>query len=804
MIKKTLLLLIFSAIAIASAFCQQTVYIMGNVVGEYEQPLEFVTVAQANSNRAVYTDSKGNYSIEVKANEPIKLVFNIVGYNTREYTLPPIDEDSYLDIKMTLSSKELPQITVEGNTLDVIRKRLNHITNLKPSNPSIDGGIESLLTTMGGVSSNNELSSQYAVRGGNFDENMVYVNGIEIYRPQLIRNAQQEGLSFINPKMIKSIDFSTGGFTAEYGDKMSSVLDVGYKRPERPFEGSISASFLGGDVYIGSSSERFSQVTSVRYKTTSSLLKTTDTDAEYKPDFIDAQTYMAFNITNMWEASFLGNISSNRYSFTPKTRETTFGTIQNAHNFKVYFNGWENDKFITHQGALSLKGKISKSVTLGISGSIFGSDENESYDIKSQYVLQDVTIDDGTASGNTITGIGSYQEHARNKLQSNIFNLSHIGVAKLSNHDLKWGLTYQREKVKDRIDEWEMRDSIGYSQPHNEELLNLFFNLKSKNNIESSRYSAFVQDMYRLHTNNGLFIFNFGVRTSHWDFNKETTFSPRGTIAFIPEKNARLIFRFSSGIYYQSPFYKEMLRTSTLNENTTTELNKDIRSQKSIHFVLGNDIHFKTGESPFKLTTEIYYKRLSDLIPYTVNNVKIRYSGENSSKGYIAGMDMKLYGEFVPGVDSWISFSLMKTQQDLDGHKVPLPSDQLYNISGFFQDYFPGYERLTLSLRGVFAQGLPFSPPYVGFENGHFRNTAYRRFDLGMAWQILGEDFDIRHRNRFCNTFRNIWFGVDVFNLFDIKNTNTHYWITDAYKHQYAVPNYLTGRQISAKVTIDF
>lgn len=789
-----------------TTYAQEKVTIMGYVIGEYEQALDYVTVAQDGTNNVTYTDQEGFYFLDIKKNEPFKLIFRYVGYKDREYLLPAIDEDSHLDVKLNRIASDLPEVTVEGNTLGTIRQRLNYLTGVKPSNPSIDGGIEGLLVTMGGVNSSNELSTQYSVRGGNFDENMVYVNGIEIYRPLLIRNAQQEGLSFINPKMIKNIDFSTGGFTAEYGDKMSSVLDVGYKKTNVPFEGSATASLLGGDIYIGSSSKAFSQVTGVRYKTTQSLLNTTDTDAEYEPNFIDAQTYMSLNLSDKWEASFLGNYSMSKYNFTPKTRETKFGTIENVQNFKVYFKGWEKDKFITHQAALSLKYKPSEHVDLNLTSSIFGSNEYERYDIGSEYVLREMNTDgnNSTQDPNSMIGIGAYHEHARNDLQSDILTFSHTGQAELGKHKLKWGLSYQKEKINDKINEWEMRDSIGYSQPQKDNLLEVYSNLKAKNNIESTRYSAFLQDSYRMETNSGLFIFNLGVRASHWDFNKETIISPRGVVAFIPERNNNLAFRFSTGIYYQSPFYKEFQKIKANNTNNTIELNKDINSQKSIHFVVGNDLHFRSGNSPFKFTTELYYKSLSNLIPYTVNNVKIRYAGENKSKGYIAGVDFKLYGEFVSGVDSWISLSLMKTEQDIEGKKVPLPTDQQYNISFFFQDYFPGYQRLTMSLKGVYAAGLPFNSPHRGYEIGYFRNPAYKRFDIGFAWQMLGEDFAIRNRSSFWGTFKDIWLGVDIFNLFDMKNTSTHYWITDAYQSQYAVPNYLTGRQLSAKLVVNF
>lgn len=806
MTKKTIFIL-FLTLFFLSLSAQDKVRILGTVTGEYGQAMEFVTVSQVGTNNATQTNIEGNYSLTIEKGVPHKIKFNYIGYTSKTLDLPAIYNDIILDAKLTKSTSSLPEVMVEGNTINTIRERLDHIVKVDPSNPSISSGLEGLLVTMGGVSSTNELSTQYMVRGGNFDENMVYVNGIEIYRPLLIRNAQQEGLSFVNPKMVKTVDFSTGGFTAEYGDKMSSVLDVGYKRPTHSFEGSASASFLGGDLYLGSSSKTFSQVTGVRYKTTRSLLKTTDTDAEYKPDFIDAQTYMALNLSKTWEVSFLGNYSHNIYRFTPKNQETKFGTISSIRNFQAYFDGWEKDKFITHQAALSLKGKVSKNVELTFSGSTFGSNEYERYDIDSRYLLREVIGDskeENPTDPNALIGIGSYHEHARNKLNSKIHSFSHRGDAKLDSHELRWGLTYQREIINDQINEWELRDSIGYSQSPTSDFLSVYSNLKSKNKIESNRFSAYLQDTYKAFSDGGLWIFNLGARVSHWDYNKETIVSPRGAIAFIPSRNDNLVFRFSTGLYYQAPYYKELQHIVNKEGNNVIELNKDIKSQQSLHFVLGNDIHFKSSGRLFKFTTEMYYKALSNLIPYTVNNVKIRYEGENKAKGYIAGMDMKLYGEFIPGVDSWVSFSLMKTEQKYNGFSVPLPTDQAYNISFFFQDYFPGYERLTMSLKGVFAQGLPFGAPYRGFEKGYFRNPAYKRFDLGFAWKVLGEDFSIRSRSSFCGAFRNVWLGMDVFNIFEMKNTNTHYWITDAYNSQYAIPNYLTGRQVSAKLVIDF
>lgn len=804
MVKKSILLLF---VLISSLSYAQQIRIVGKVSNSQRQPLENVSVSQLNSRNGVMTNSKGEYTLSLTSADSVKVIFTLVGYLQHQYIIPRPTQDIELNVTLQEDSRELGVVTVEGKrTVTTVIERIDYLATRRASSPW--GTLESLLVTMGGVSTNNELSSQYSVRGGNFDENIVYVNGIEIYRPLLVRSAQQEGLSFINPSMVQTVGFSAGGYSAEYGDKMSSVLDITYRKP-KAFEGSFSAGFLGGDVHVGNKSGNFSQITGIRYKTIRSLLNTTDTKAEYDPDFFDIQTYMTYDLSPKWEVSFLGNYSHNIYKYIPKTRSTTFGTLEMLRNFTVHFNGREKDKFLTYQGALTLKGKINENLNLGITGSTFSSDENERYDIEGSYLLKEFDL-----SGNEVTdpsavlGIGTYMEHARNKVESEVYTLTHFGDFKLDSHLLKWGLTYQKENIKDKIKEWEMRDSAGYSIPNTGTDLDLFSNLKSDNRINSSRFSGFLQDTYTFNTNSGLFILNAGVRASYWTFNKEFIFSPRGALAFVPEGMDNFSVRLAGGIYYQAPFYKEFQRVVNVDGNNTVVLNKDIKSQKSVHIVLGSDYYFGGGGEhnapPFKLSGEIYYKKLSDLVPYTVNNVKVRYSGENSAKGYTMGLDLKLYGEFIPGADSWISFGLMKAQQEIEGIKVPMPTDQRYNFALFYQDYFPGYERLRMSLRGLLSHGLPVSAPYRGYENGYFRTSAYKRVDIGFSWQVLGEDFAIRNRSSFCKAFKNIWLGLDVFNIFDMQNVNTYNWVSDVYGYQYAVPNYLTGRQLTVKLIAEF
>lgn len=805
MIKKNILLLL---IFITSLAYSQQIKITGKITNQQGKLLEHVSISEINSRNGVITNERGEYALSIQPKDSIKIIFSLIGYQRHQYIIPNPTSDLVLNITLKEDNNTLGTVTIEGlQTVTTVIERVDYLATRRASNPW--GSIESLLVTMGGVSSTNELSSQYSVRGGNFDENIVYVNGNEIYRPLLVRSAQQEGLSFINPDMVQTVGFSAGGYSAEYGDKMSSVLDITYKKPKE-FEASASAGLLGGSVHIGNSTGKFSQITGIRYKTTQSLLSTSETKAEYAPSFIDAQTYITYDLSPKWEVSMLGNYSHNTYEYTPKTRSTSFGTLTMPRNFTAYFDGWEKDRFITYQAALTLKGSINENLNIGITGSTFSSDERERYDIEGYYILKEQNIVEGNEAfdESSLLGIGRYIEHARNQVKSGVYTISHFGDFKIGSNLLKWGLTYQQENVRDKIKEWEMRDSAGYSLPNTGIDVNLYSNLKADNKIKPSRFSGYIQDSYKLNTDNGLFIINAGLRASYWTFNEELIVSPRGAIAFVPNGMENFSIRLAGGIYYQAPFYKEFQKTVNLDGNNVIELNKDIKSQKSIHIVLGTDYYFGGGgehnSPPLKLSGEIYYKKLSDLIPYTVNNVKIRYSGDNSSKGFALGMDMKLYGEFIPGVDSWISLGIMKTQQEINGVKVPLPTDQRFNFALFYQDYMPGYERLKMSLRGLWSQGLPVSAPYKGYENGYFRTPAYKRVDIGFSWQILGENFAIRNTNSLCKALKNIWLGIDIFNIFDMQNTNTYYWITDIYNHQYAVPNYLTGRQVNAKLLIEF
>lgn len=792
--------LLFILVSI-SAFGQKRVKITGYVRDADGNPLELVLVQIKSSMNGTMTNEKGYYSLTTSPGDSIAVIFSCLGYNKAERILPLVEQDMRLNVQMNNISFDLGEVVATASRLQTNTLQTIDADRVKLLPDPAGGSIESLVVTFAGVSSSNELSSQYSVRGGSYDENIVYVNGLEVFRPLLIRSGQQEGLSFINPDLTESVNFAAGGFEARYGDKMSSVLDISYKKP-KTFEGSASASLLGANAYIGSSVGKFTQVTGVRYKTGRSLLKTMDTDAEYQPDFIDLQSYMTYQLAPKWEVNFLGNLASNRFKFTPHSRETKFGTVENAKDFNVYFtNSRERDKFETLFGALTLKHNPNENTELGLQASAFTSKEIETYDITGDYWLDQVSDD--------VTGkdVIRYHEHARNRLNSNIINIGHYGSARIKSNTLKWGATVQMEKINDRISEWEKRDSAGYSLPQGGSTVNVIANLYSDNQIQSSRISGYFQDDFRFRTKQGKFYLVGGIRGSYWTFNKEFIFSPRISLGFIPNFDQNLMLRAASGIYYQSPFYKE-LRQTVQDEagNNLIELNKEIKSQRSIHFILGGDYTFRTADRNFKVSAEMYYKKLDDLIPYTVDNVKIRYYGENCAKGHAMGVDVKFFGEFVPGTDSWISFSLMKAEQTIrDMVTVPMPNSQGYNISLFFQDYFPGYKRIKLNLKGVLTGGLPFIAPRKTYEEvkGCFRTPAYKRVDLGFSYQLAGGTDAIMDRG-FFRHLKNIWVGVDVFNLFDMKNVSSYYWITNIDNEQYAVPNYLTGRQLNVRLIVDF
>lgn len=756
----------------------------GKVIDEEGNALELVTISCAAQGKVTMSNLKGEFSISLNTADSVEVKFTMVGYGVRKRVFRRPKG------KMTVQIVMHPAATLNEITVTQRRRQTSQMeqlnTNDLKGNPSTTGNaVEELIQQQAGVSSHNELSSHYNVRGGSFDENSVYINQVEVYRPLLISSGQQEGLSVINPNMVEKVGFSTGGFNAKYGDKMSSVLDISYRRA-KGFEANATASLLGASGYLGYGNRKFSMSHGLRYKTNKYLLGSLETTGEYNPKFIDYQTYISYLPNNRWSVDFIGNISDNHYNFKPESRETSFGTMADIKQFKVYFDGEEKDRFTTLFGALGVTRNIKDSTSIKFITSAFHTKESETYDIAGQYWLDDTQTQESL-------GIGTYMEHARNYLTADVVSFKLIGHHQTRRHNIEAGISIKLEKIKEQAREYEMRDSSGYSIPHSANRLDMIYTLSAKNNISSNRIEAYIQDTYRWNKGNSYYTLNYGVRLANWSFNKETTVSPRASLAIVPAFNNDITFRIATGLYYQAPFYKEMRDTTTVNGITTAILNDHIKSQQSIHFIAAADYRFKMLNRPFKFTAEAYYKAMSNLIPYNVQNMKITYYGENVSKGYAAGIDLKLYGEFVPGTDSWLTLSLMSTRQKYNNEWVPMPTDQRWAVNLHFTDYFPGTERWKMTLRLAFADGLPFGAPHRGLEQQQFRAPAYKRADIGMSYCALKNTKGIK----------GLWLGLDCLNLFGISNVNSYYWVTDVTNIQWGVPNFLTGRQINAKISLN-
>lgn len=797
-----LIISLFLLIGSLNALCAN-VNIRGRVTDDANEPVVAASVKVAGIALGTTTNTDGSYKLSVAERDTLVLVFSCIGFDEVRRPLVGANGDLTINVRMRQKTKELGGVEVTE-----LKRQTGAMQTISPdtyrTSPDATGGsVEAVIATMAGVSSSNELSSQYSVRGGTYDENSVYINGIEVYRPQLISSGQQEGLSIINPDLVGAVGFSTGGFPAEYADKMSSALDITYRQPEA-FEGSVGVSLMGANLAIGQSSSRFSQLHGIRYKRNNSLLSSMETKGEYDPSFFDYQTNLTLKLSDKWRMSFLGNIAVNLYKFTPQNRTTTFGTANDAKKFTVYFDGHEKDRFETFFGAYTLGYSPSKSTDLSLIFSGFLNNELVAYDISGEYWLDQAGTGGDESVGGEL-GVGRYHEHARNRLKSTVFDLSFKGETRLRRHTLGYGVTLKHEKIMERSREWERRDSAGYSLPFDPDALKVIYNLSSNHDLSSSRFSAFIQDNFRFSSSAGYFNINAGVRMSYWSFNKEFLVSPRLSMGFVPERNNRWTFRFATGLYYQSPFYKEFRLPGTdADGNTVIALNSDIKSQRSFQFILGSDYTFRAFSRPFKFSAEAYYKALSNLVPYEIDNLKLVYSGKNESKGYAMGLDLKLFGQFVPGSDSWISASLMKTQEDLHGVKVPRPNDRRYGFALYFTDYFPKIPKLKFSLRGIFNDGLPQTAPRSSRDKDYFRTPSYKRVDIGLQYGLLTPLKEGESREGFLRHFKSIWLGFDVFNLFDISNVSSYYWVTDVNEIQYAVPNYLTRRQFNVRLTIDF
>lgn len=777
----TILMLTMSTLkALADDFA-----LKGKVIDEEGHALELVTVSCAAQGKITMTNLKGEFSLNLKTADSVEVRFTMVGYGVRKRVFRRPKGKMTVQIVMHPATT-LSEVIVTQRRRQTSQTEQLNTKDLKQTPSTTGNAVEELIQQQSGVSTHNELSSQYNVRGGSFDENSVYINQTEVYRPLLISSGQQEGLSVINPNMVEKIGFSTGGFEAKYGDKMSSVLDITYRRI-KGFEANATASLLGASGFVGYGNSRFSMSHGIRYKTNRHLLGSLETTGEYKPNFLDYQTYISYTPSKRWTIDFIGNISDNHYNFKPESRETSFGTLADVKQFKVYFDGEEKDRFSTLFGALGITRNIKDSTSIKFLTSAFHTKESETYDIVGQYWLND-------AQAQESLGVGTYMEHARNYLTADVLNFKLIGHHRNRRHDIEAGISFKTEKIKEQSREYEMRDSSGYSIPHSADRLDLIYTLSAKNSITSNRIEAYLQDTYRWQKGNSYYTLNYGIRLANWSFNKETTVSPRASLAIVPAFNNDVTFRLAAGLYYQAPFYKEMRDTMTVNGMTTARLNDHIKSQQSIHFIAAADYRFKMLNRPFKFSAEAYYKAMSNLIPYNVQNMKITYYGGNICKGYATGIDLKLYGEFVPGTDSWLTLSLMNTRQKHNDKWIPMPTDQRWAVNLHFTDYFPGTERWKMTLRLAFADGLPFGAPHRGLEEQQFRAPAYKRADIGMSYCALKNTKGIK----------GLWLGIDCLNLFGISNVNSYYWVTDVTNTQWAVPNYLTNRQINGKITIEF
>ena len=771
----------------------QQFILQGRVVNERMTPLKLVSVSVPRQGKVTFTSLKGAFRLQLKSADSVAVKFSMIGYKTRTKILIRPKGKQTLQVVLRENDNTLDEVTVKerqrqtGQTQSIGTADLNRM-------PSVSGNaVEELIQSQAGVSTHNELSAQYNVRGGSFDENSVYINHVEIHRPFLVRSGQQEGLSVINPNMVEKIGFSTGGFEAKYGDRMSSALDITYKLP-KAFEASLSASLLGASAYAGFGNGHLAWSNGIRYKTNKYLLGSLQTKGEYKPVFLDYQTYLSYQPNKQWQIDFIGNISDNRYDFEPQDRETAFGTMRDIKSFRVYFDGQERDLFRTYFGSLSVKHNLGNQTSVALQASAFYTQERETYDIQGQYWLTQ------TESSKNL-GVGTYFEHARNYLKARVGSIKLMFEHRWNKHRAEGALTLKREHISEHSAEYEMRDSAGYNIPHTGTDLRMIYSLRAKNTLDANRVEAYLQDTYRFTSPNEhtLFTLNYGIRFSHWNFNRETIVSPRLSLGVIPSFNHNMTWRLAAGLYYQAPFFKELRDTTTINGITAVHLNNKIKSQRSIHLIAGYDHRFNLGARPFKFTAEAYYKLLNNLVPYAINNMKVVYDGSTIGSGHATGLDLKLFGEFVPGTDSWLSLSVMNTRMKRNNRSIPLPTDQRFAVNLYFTDFFPGTTRWKMSLKLAYVDGLPFSAPHRELETNSFRAPAYKRADIGMSYRLLNNANGQR-----ASLFKNIWLDVDCLNLFGISNVNSYYWVTDVTNCQYAVPNYLTGRRLNARITFEF
>ena len=824
----TTILLLFALIISSFARAQaREVRVFGYVLDTDNRGIELANIyVNENTTIGTTTNQNGYYELFVNLQDTITLVYSMIGYETIRQQLYTTREVIGVNVILPTNEELLSEVTVRA-----IQRQTNNMDRVDISTARLmpdatGGGIESLLITFAGVSQNNEMSSQYNVRGGSYDENSVYVNGLEVHRPLLIRSGQQEGLSFVNPDMVESVDFSAGGFDAKYGDKMSSVLDIRYKRPTR-LESRMSMSLLGASGYVGWGDSTQSHMHGIRYKTSRYLLGTLDTKGSYNPNFVDYQTQMTWKVGDSreargerrkaWEITLLGNFSQNMYEFAPESSETPFGTMQQTLNIQKEHTGKEKDLFRTAFAALSVQHQQTRDIRLGMDLSGFYTHEQETFDIDTEYILSEKPADDEKGdeakgdgqlemgNGQGVLGTGHLHEHARNTLQAGMVTLAHTGEWKSGENTLQWGVSGQVEIINDRINEWEWRDSMGYSMPNLPQEMALYYALKSRTKMHSGRVQAYAQDSYRWHTDNGDVMLTGGMRLNWWSYTNEILPSPRLSVAWMPGWKRDFTFRVATGLYYQAPFYKELRQVLTDDGRVSrVHLNDSLRAQRSWQLVMGTDYYFRAWGRPFKFTAEAYGKYMDRLESYTAENVRVRYSGNIDSKGYTIGLDLKLMGELVPGADSWISFSTMRSRMrfvndQYDLGWIPTPQEQRYNLTIYFQDYIPRFPQYKIHLKAIWSEGMPFGYPYEERLRylGHMND--YRRVDIGATRTFSASTDKWMKKSKHVESWS---VQLDVFNLIDWKNENSYYWVTAADGLQWASPNYLSGRMINVKVDV--
>jgi len=799
-----------------SAFAQ-TARIKGVILDENNKPLEDVEVSQGNVSTT--SDRTGFYMLTIPANQKVTVVFAHLASKgaTLDIELKPSEDYEFFPV-LSQKVQMIGTVVIIDN-----RKRVEGIVNLEPATiqriPGANAGLENVLKTLPGVNSNSDLSTQYSVRGGNYDENLVYVNEIEIYRPFLIRSGQQEGLSFTNTDMVQNVDFSAGGFQSKYGDKLSSVLDITYRRP-KAFAAALDASLLGGSLTVetASKNQKWAGIVGARYRDNSLLVNSQETETNFKPTFADIQTYITFNPTNKWELSFLGNISQNKYNYEPLSRQTNFGTIDEPKALLVRYQGQEKDRYDTYFGALKSTYKVNDKFTLKLIASAYHTTEEEHFDILANYSFGEIDTNIGSGNLGEIVyseEIGTQLSHARNDIDALIFNAEVKGFHDIKDNKIEWGFKYTREDIRDRIVEWEVIDSAGFSlnppiipprdQPYNPYLgpLAPFQNVRAMNYTKIDRLSGYVQWSKKSTIGSNEVWYNLGLRAHNWqvsgddlDGKSQTTFSPRGQFAIKPDWEKDMVFRLSGGLYHQPPFYREL-------RDFSGTVRPNVKAQQSIHVVLSNDYSFKMSDREFKLVTEAYYKSMTDVNTYTLDNVRIRYSANNDAKAYAAGFDARLNGEFVPGTESWFSFGYMKTEENSNNRGyIPRPTDQRLKFGILFQDYIEKIPNLKLYLNLVYNTGLPGgSPSYADPYVYQSRLRDYRRADVGFSYVFTEKNAE-RPDGHWLKRFKDLSLGFEIFNLFNNQNAITNTWVRDVYtKVQYGIPNYMTTRTFNVRLT---